>query len=164
METIQSALGLGLEGKDLNVLQVVLRAMIIFVAALIMVRLGAKRFLGRKTAFDAILGFVLASMLARAINGSGALIPTIVGGFALVGIHRLLAILAFHSHKFGLLIKGSDDLLIDNGALKETNMRRNHITKWDLMEDIRLRGKVENFDEVKAARLERNGDVSVISK
>ena len=34
-----------------------------------MVRLGDKRFLSKKTAFDAILGFILASMLARAVNG-----------------------------------------------------------------------------------------------
>ena len=164
METIQTALGLGVEGKDLGTLQVTLRAIIVFMAALVMVRLSAKRFLGRHAVFDAILGFILASMLSRGINGSAGLVPTIVGGFALVGVHRLLAMAAFHSHKFGLLIKGGDDVLIENGSLKEGAMRRNHITKTDLLEDIRLRAELEGFEEVKFARLERNGAVSVIPK
>ena len=164
MEMMQTALGMGVDPKNLGILQVTLRAIIIFFAALVMVRLSAKRFLGRHAVFDAILGFVLASTLSRAINGSAALIPTIVGGFALVGVHRLLAMTAFHSHKFGMLIKGGDDVLIENGSLKEGAMRRNHITKTDLMEDIRLRAKVEAFEQVKVARLERNGSVSVIPK
>ncbi len=41
-----------------------------FAAALVMVRSGDKRFFARKSAFDVILGFMLASVLSRAINGS----------------------------------------------------------------------------------------------
>jgi uncharacterized membrane protein YcaP (DUF421 family) len=59
------------------VLQVSLRALIMFIAALIIVRLGSKRFLARKTAFDFILAFMLGSMLSRAINGSAELLPTL---------------------------------------------------------------------------------------
>jgi uncharacterized membrane protein YcaP (DUF421 family) len=49
-------------------------------------------------------------------------------------------------------------------CLKEGAMRRNHITETDLLEDIRLRAELEGFEQVKMARLERNGAVSVIPK
>ena len=55
---IKDLLGLGWEGKDLGLLQVCLRALIVFLAALVMVRLADRRFLSKMTAFDAILGFI----------------------------------------------------------------------------------------------------------
>src|SRR5438552_16619657 len=96
MEVFEKLLGLGVEPRHLGILQVSLRALIIFIAALIIVRLGAKRFLARKTAFDFILAFILGSMLSRAINGSAPLLPTLVGALVLVLFHRLIAIVAFH--------------------------------------------------------------------
>ena len=74
-------LGLGSEARDLTFLQISLRAVIVFLATLIMVRLGHKRSLTRKSAFDAILLVILASFLARAINGTAPLFATIGAGF-----------------------------------------------------------------------------------
>jgi uncharacterized membrane protein YcaP (DUF421 family) len=90
----QKILGIGLEPKDLNYLHVALRGIIVFIAALIILRVGNKRFLSKMSAFDAILGFILASMLARAVNGSASFLPTLAGGFVLIGIHWLLAVIA----------------------------------------------------------------------
>jgi hypothetical protein len=64
--------GIGTEPKELTFLQVSVRGAIVFLAALIMVRLGSKRSLAEKTAFDAVLIVIIGSMLARAINGSEA--------------------------------------------------------------------------------------------
>ena len=73
-----------MEPKDLTFLQTALRAVIVFVATLVMVRLSSKRSLARKTAFDAVLLIIIASVLARAINGSTPFFPTIGTGFVLV--------------------------------------------------------------------------------
>src|SRR5438128_2663035 len=70
---LEMLLGLGAEPKDLNLVQVSIRGIIVMIAALIMIRLGSKRSLAQKTVYDAVLIVVLASMLARAINGSAAL-------------------------------------------------------------------------------------------
>lgn len=158
---LHTLLGIALEPKDLNYWQVALRGIIVFIAGLVMVRIGAKRFLARKTAFDVILAFVLASMLARAINGSAPFFPTIVCGFVLVLFHRLIAAIAFHWHHFGTFVKGRDDVIIENGQVCPEALRRHHLSERDLLEDLRLK----SFDspaQVKCARLERSGDVSVI--
>jgi uncharacterized membrane protein YcaP (DUF421 family) len=158
---MEDVLGLKLQPHELGYGQIVLRALVVFVAALIIVRLGAKRFLGRKTAFDFILAFVLGSMLSRAINGSAPFFQTLAGGLALVIFHRFVAWLSFRNHTIGRLVKGTDDVVIEKGELQRDAMKRNYFTDHDLMEDLRLKSH-EKPSEVKSARIGRSGDLSII--
>jgi len=155
-------LGLDSEAKDLTFLQISLRAVIIFLATLIMVRLGHKRSLARKSAFDAVLLVILASFLARAVNGTAPLFETIGAGFVVVLLNRLLALFAYQSHAFGILIKGRPELIIDNGDLVFQTMRRNHISKHDVEEDMRLEASLEDLKKIRRGFVERSGDISFI--
>jgi uncharacterized membrane protein YcaP (DUF421 family) len=157
-------LGLGAEPKDLTFVQISLRGIIVFLATLIMIRLGHKRSLARKTAFDAVLIVVLAAVLSRAVNGSSAFFATLGGGLVIVLVHRLFAALAYHSHWFGVLIKGSPDLIIEDGDLILRGMRRNHISRHDLEEDLRLDAKTEKLNDIRVSYVERSGDISFIKK
>ena len=155
-------LGLGAEPRDLTFIQISLRGIIVFLATLIMIRLGHKRSLAGKTAFDAVLIVILASVLSRAINGSSAFFATIGGSVVIVLVHRLLAFIAYHSHWFGCLIKGTPEIIVENGEPIFPIMRRNHISQHDLDEDLRLRAKMDDISSVKVARVERSGDISFI--
>jgi uncharacterized membrane protein YcaP (DUF421 family) len=155
-------LGLKLEPKDLNLLQMGVRGIIVFCITLVMVRFANKRFLSNMSAFDAILGFMLASVLARAINGSAAFFPTLSVGLVLVLLHRFLGKLAFHSRKFEDVVKGHTNVLVKNGKADEKEMRRHNITQADLYEQMRLHGNVEDMKEVETAVLERSGEISVV--
>jgi uncharacterized membrane protein YcaP (DUF421 family) len=157
-------LGLGAEPQDLTFLQISLRGVIVFIATLIMVRLGHKRSLSRKTAFDAVLLVILASVLSRAINGSAAFFATLGGGLVLVLLHRLLAFIAFHWHWFGGLIKGSPEVIVEDGDFVLRTMRRNHISTHDVEEDMRLSLRDDDISKVKRARVERSGDISFIKR
>lgn len=163
-EWLSGLLGLNLQPASLTFWQVALRAVIVFFATLVMVRLADRRFFAKKAAFDVILGFILASMLARAVNGSSAFFPTLGVGFVLVGLHRLLGALAFRFHWFGFLVKGNPDVLVENGELKKAAMRRTNISEHDLLEDLRLNGMIADPSEVRVARLERDGKISVIRR
>jgi uncharacterized membrane protein YcaP (DUF421 family) len=160
---LDRVLGLGLEPKELTFAHIALRGFIVFVITLVMVRMGDKRFLSKKTALDVILGLILASMLARAVNGNAPFWPTLGGGFVLVGLHRLIAFLSRHWHGFGQLVKGKSDLLIENGRVRDEAMRSNDLSPHDLEEDLRLNG-VEKPEQVRLAYVERNGDISVVKK
>ena len=155
-------LGLGVETKDLTFMQCSARGVIVFAATLVMVRLSSKRSLSEKTAFDAVLIVIIASVLARAINGSAPFFPTLGTGFVLVVLHRLLGAVAYYSHGFGILIKGKPVVLVQNGKLQHKNMRLNHISEHDLQEDMRLDAKTEDLSKIKVARAERSGDISFI--
>lgn len=161
MDLLYSAFGVGVEAQHLTVLQVLLRAVLIFFAALCIVRIADKRFFAKKTAFDVILGFVLASMMARAINGSEQLGPTIAAGFALALLHRGLGWLACVWPQFGGWLKGHSQTLIAEGKVDREQLQRHHIGEDDLLEELRLSG-VEKPDEARLARLERSGKISVI--
>ena len=157
-------LGLGIEPKDLTFLQVSLRGVIVFVATLVMVRFSSKRSLAEKTAFDAVLIVVVASVLARAINGSAPFFPTLGVGFVLVILHRILGVAAYHSHAFGCVIKGRPAVIVQNGKLNRETMRRNQVSEHDLEEDMRLTAKTEHVGAIKIARVERSGDISFIKR
>jgi len=163
-EWINEHLGFGAEPKSLTFLQIAVRGIIVFAVTLVMVRLGDKRFLSKKTAFDAILGLILASMLARAVNGSASFWPTLGGGFVLVGLHRLIAFLSRRWHKFGILVKGTSDLVVRDGQVIEAGMRKNDLSEHDLQEDMRLKGQVDAVSEIKVAYAERNGQISVVRR
>ncbi len=162
MNTLDSLLGLGLEPKDLGLGQVCLRGIVVFLVSLVMLRLADKRFMSKMTAFDVVLGFILASALARAINGSAPLFPSLAMGFVLVGLHRVLATLSARSERFGLLIKGRTDVLVENGKLNQAAMRSNKISENDLLEAARLHAEVQTLQDIRSAILERSGEISVI--
>lgn len=157
-------LGLGADPQTLTFTQISIRGIIVFVFTLVMMRFSARRSLARRTVFDSVFLVILASVLARAINGSADLLPTIGGGFAMVAFHRLLAWIAFYSHWFGDFIKGPERIVIHNGEMIHHAMRANHISKHDLEEDLRLDLHIEELSGIRTARLERSGDISFIRK
>ena len=159
-----SALGLGVEPKELTFLQISLRGLVVFVLTLVIIRLGHKRSLARKTAFDAVLLVILASVLARAINGSASFFATLGGSLVIVLFHRLLGLASCRWHWLGTLMKGVPEILVLDGERRQKVMRRNHISDHDLDEDMRLEAKTDDLSKVRIARIERSGDISFIKK
>jgi uncharacterized membrane protein YcaP (DUF421 family) len=163
IDALHSAFGVGVEAQHLTITQVVLRAVLVFFAALCIVRVANKRFFAKKTAFDLILGLILASMLARAINGSEQLGPTIAAGFVLALLHRFLGWLACKWLALAGVIKGHSETLITDGEIDRDTLRKHHIGEDDLLEELRLNG-IEKPAQARLARLERSGEISVIPK
>src|SRR5260370_12833347 len=94
---------------------------------------------------------LLASVLSLAINGSAAFFATLGGGLVLVLLHRLLAFIAYHSHWFGILIKGRPELIIEDGDFVLNTMHRNHISTHDVDADMRL--SLHNDDSSKVNKV-----------
>lgn len=159
-QSISEILGLRVEGP--NALQMALRALIVYVATLAMVRVGEKRFLGKNTAFDVILGIVLGSVVSRAVTGQSPFFPTLAAGFVLVTLHWIFAALAFRSDWFGTLVKGHVRMLVEDGEIRWDAMQESHISEQDLQEALRRQAQIEDVSRVKAARLERSGEISAL--
>lgn len=162
--SFEAWMGLGIEPKNLTFLQISLRGVVVMIASLIMIRLGSKRALAEKTAFDAVLIVILASVLSRAINGSASFWPTLGAGFLIVLLHRAAASMAYRWHWLGIVIKGEPHVLLRDGQFDFKAMRRNHISQHDFEEDMRLDAKVDDKSKLKVARIERSGDISFIKK
>jgi uncharacterized membrane protein YcaP (DUF421 family) len=156
-------LGLGLEASELGVGHMLVRTLVVFSFAVILFRMADRRFLGRNAGYDVMLGVVLGSVLSRAINGSAAFFPTLAASAALVGLHHLLSTIAFHSHTWSRLLKGSPRMLVSDGNIDRDELRRNKLTDEDLDESLRLHGQEIGTDDVREARIERNGEISVVT-
>lgn len=144
--------------------QMVIRGVLIFFYTLLLVRVGNRRVFGKNTSFDIVLGVILGSIMSRALTANAPFVPTLAAATSLVLLHWLLAVIAQHSTAFGHLIKGTEILLVKDGQIQEGALKKTNLTEHDLVESLRANGGTEDVESVKAAYLERNGEISVIDR
>lgn len=159
-EAMTQFLGLDRDIGDVDSSQMALRAILIYVLALALLRIASKRFLSQATAFDVIIGIMFGSILSRAINGSAPFLPTIMAAAAMVALHGLFAALAFNT-TIGSIFKGQPRLLIKDGQVQREAMRKASISSADLEQALRLEGYTD-ASKIRRAYFERSGSVSVI--
>ena len=102
--------------------------------------------------------------MSRAINGAAAFFPSLLAGFLLVVLYRLLSYVACRSHAWGKRLKGVSVPIIRDGVVDTDAMQRHRISRHDLEQDLRLNASLEDVLLVRQATLERNGEISVIRK
>jgi uncharacterized membrane protein YcaP (DUF421 family) len=160
LELLAAMFGGDAPHEPLQFHQVCARAVVVYLGGLAIVRLGKSRLISHTTALDVILGFLLGSLLSRGITGNASISGTLGASAAVVLTHWMLTRLGLRSHRLGLLLKGRDAVLVDQGRMQPEAMRRSHISEDDLLESIRLHG-LAGLGEVESARKERNGEISV---
>jgi uncharacterized membrane protein YcaP (DUF421 family) len=154
-----------LDGDPRAALPVIaLRTLIMFIVALVFLRLSSRRFLGRHSALDWVLAVILGSVLSRAINGDAPLLTTIAAGLVLVALNWLFGAGAVRWRWLDRLIHGRPIVLVEDGQLKEAAMRRHHFTVDDVLEDVRNAIQSDRLDDVQLALLERNGRLTVVRR
>ncbi|MGC5332239.1 DUF421 domain-containing protein [Micromonospora sp. DT62] len=162
MRLLQSLLGIGAE--ELNPGQMALRAILTFVVSVAIVRLGHKRLFGKATAFDLVVAIMFGSVMSRAITNTLGLLGIWLAGFALVMMHRLAATLSYHINLFGPLFKGKPVLLVEDGQMIRSAMRKSHVSRGDLEEALRETGSDADLSRIRQAYLERDGTISVVPR
>lgn len=158
---VQTLLGSG-AGIDTESVQMGARTIVIYIATLAIVRVASKRFLSEATAFDVIVAIMLGSIMSRGINSSTPLVPTVVAGAALLGLHWLFATLAYRTNWFGGWIKGHRVLLIKDGQVQEDGMSQAALTSADLAQALRMETRETDPAKIELAYMERNGKISAL--
>lgn len=162
IDFLDSLLGIG--SDSLTWWQMAIRAVVVFIAALLIMRIGNKRIFGKHTAFDIVLGIIYGSVLSRAITGNSPFWPTLAAALTLVLLHRFFAFLAYNtSGFFGPFIKGSPVCLINDGEIQEDELKKHNLTEKDLEEALRV-GGVASAKDVAYGCLERSGNISIVKK
>ena len=149
--------------NELTTAQVCLRAVVVYFVLISFVRIGKKRFLGQATAFDVVLIIMIGSLASRSVSGTAPFIATLAATLAFILVHWFVSYLSVRSPILSSLVKGNDTLLVKHGRLDRKALRDAHMSSDDLDEDLREQG-VETLQEIKEARLERSGKLSVIRK
>jgi uncharacterized membrane protein YcaP (DUF421 family) len=163
-DIVDRLLGLSLDANELGFRHMALRSVIVFVFAVMLARLGARRFLAHNAGFDIMVAIILGSVLSRGINGQSAFFPTLGASAVLVALHAVMASMAFRWHGFSQLVKGRPTVLLKDGKIDRRGLAQCKITDHDLEENLRLHGNTCDPSKIAEARLERNGEVSVVKK
>jgi uncharacterized membrane protein YcaP (DUF421 family) len=161
MEPIYQIFGIG---KDLTVLQMTARAIVVFMVTLILVRISGRRSFGLHTPLDNIITIMLGAVMSRAIVGASDFMPVIAASGMLVIIHRFFAYLMVRHPGFSRLITGEKMLLFKEGNFIEHNMERAQVCKEDILQEVRKSALTENLDSIEKIYIERNGEVNSVRK
>ena len=161
MEILSKIFG---EGKDLNIYQMCLRAIVIFFITLFLIRVSGRRSFGMRSPFDNIIVILLGAILSRTIVGASEFLPTISAAFVIVFMHRLFAWIAMSYQQFGAIIEGEKIILYENGILINGNMKKALLSEKDLYESLRKTLNMDSLENIKCAYMECNGEISFIKK
>ncbi|MEO8765479.1 MAG: YetF domain-containing protein [Ginsengibacter sp.] len=161
MQTIYELFG---HGDDLTIIQMSLRAILIFFIALMLIRFTGMRIFGIETAFDTCIIIMLGAVLTRAIVGASPFVPTIIASVALVSVHKIIAIISVTNQTISHLVKGIPYSLYKDGKLNDKNLRKCLLSFGDIMEEVRLKLNQNSLDNIEEIFMERTGKISVIRK
>jgi len=152
------------EGKDLNALQMTSRGMMIFLVALVLIRISGRRSFGIRTPLDNIIVVLLGAVLSRAVVGASPVIPTLVACTSIVLLHRFLGYLIAKNKSIARLVEGSRILLYKDGSFIKRNMVRALVCEEDATQGVRKSALTEDLNEIETIYMERNGEISAIKK
>jgi uncharacterized membrane protein YcaP (DUF421 family) len=154
---------IGENEKDLSPMQMAIRAVLVFIIALIMIRLSGRRAFGMHSPFDIVSSILLGAILSRSVIGGCPFFSPIAGSIAIVGLHWIIARVSTHNDKFGMVVKGKAKLLYEDGKLFRKNMLAGFISQKDLEEAMR-KENIDSLGKVKSASMERDGTISIVKK
>src|ERR1700744_3393368 len=117
------------EGKDLSVIQMCDRAIVIYFIALVLLRISGRRTFGKKTAFDNIIVFILGAILSRAVVGASDFWATVASCLVLALMHRGLAWLSIRSNGIRHILEGKSILLYKNKHLYKENFSKSLVAE-----------------------------------
>ena len=154
---------LGLNASHLTLLQMMIRAILIFFVAILLIRISGLRTLGKLSAFDNLTTLIMGAILGRAIVvADQPFFESLITVGLIMILHRALAWLTFRSKIAGTLIKGEPIVLMKNSHWQNNNLRRTDISIDDIEEALRQDLHASSMDTVKDIYLERSGKISMI--
>ena len=152
------------EGKDLNTLQMSCRGVVVFLIALILIRISGRRSFGVRTAFDNIIIILLGAILSRAVVGASAFVPIVIASTVIVLMHRMLGHLIISNEFARRLVEGKKILLFKDNKFIRENMNKGLVSAEDILQGVRKSALTENMDDIDAVYIERNGEISAVRK
>lgn len=140
----------------------VVRTVLTFIALLAAMRMSGKRTVSQLAPFDLavviLIGEVAAIPIAdHEVDIFHGIIPVLM----IAGLHVLLSKINLHSRTFEDVTEGRSTVLIQDGKILKENLVKERVSRRDLIAALRL-AEISSLKEVRVARLEHSGGVSVI--
>lgn len=149
---------------ELPVVEKIIRAAAVYFFLLVAFRLTGKRQLGQMSSFDLVVLLIISNIVQNAMIGND---NSITGGFigaaTILVLNYGIARLVVANRSVERLIEGAPTVLIHNGKVIEQNLRRELLTRDELMAALRRQG-ILSVDEVRVALLEETGAITAVKR
>lgn len=138
-----------------------LRTLVLYLVLIFAVRLMGKRQIGEMEPVEFVVTMLLANLAAIPMqDGAIPLYSGLVPILTVLGAELVLSGLIFSSVAFRKLLCGKPVILIDNGKIRQENLRRTRVTLDELTGHLREKN-VLDIRTVQYAILETDGQLSV---
>lgn len=143
---------------------IIFRTVLFYFLVVIAYKIMGKREVGELGVFDFIISMLISQLIAICIENYKdpiwfVIVPTLI----LVLFQIVFSFLSLKSNKFRDILDGKESIIISNGKLNFSEMKKQKYNLNDLLLQLRDKG-IRTIEEVDYAILETNGKLSVFQK
>src|SRR3954454_1479447 len=145
-------------------MDLVLRATVLYVFIVVVMRVIGRRELSSMSPIDLILLIVLGDAVQQGLTQDDY---SVTGAFIAVATIASLQVLtsyvSFRSGRARKVLEGLPIVLIEDGKIVQENLNRERMTEDEVAEEMRMQ-QISAFSEVQWGILESNGSISFVQK
>lgn len=139
-----------------------IRTIIVFILLVVSLRIMGKRQLGELEPLELVVAVLISNLAAQPLQDTGTpLIYGIVPVLTLLASQLVISGLSVKYGRFRRLLSGKPSILIDNGVIVQSEMKKSRISVDELYVELRING-ITDISTVKHAILETDGTLSVL--
>ncbi len=137
------------------------RTIILYILIIAALRAMGKRQVGELSPSEFVVTLLVSELATIPMQSTSVpLLHGVIPILTLLGLEIIISTIFIRSRRIRKFAVGKINILIENGKIKQDEMRKLRITLDELLEEIRLKGFL-NISEIKYAILEANGELSV---
>jgi uncharacterized membrane protein YcaP (DUF421 family) len=149
---------------DIPVWNLIVRAVVVYVAILMLLRISGKRQVGQMGIGQLVALLLISNAVQNSMNGGdNSLVAGLILAAVLIIVSYLIEFITYRSKKLENFVQGRPTLLVHKGNVLHDHLRRELLSVRELHVLLRKQG-VHGFEEVEEAVLESDGFVSVVRK
>jgi uncharacterized membrane protein YcaP (DUF421 family) len=148
---------------ELDLTGIIFRVSVMYLYALVLVRISGKQSLGQLSPMDFIVTLIIGDLFDDVFWAEVPLLQGMVGFATIILVHIFVTFVTSRNTAIYWLLASPARPLVQAGRLVQESLQLERVRPEDVQFELRLKGE-EHMREVKAARLEPSGQVSVIKE
>ena len=148
---------------ELDLTGIIIRVSVMYLYALALVRISGKQTLGQLTPMDFVVTLIIGDFFDDVFWAEVPLVQGLVAFATIVLLHMLVLFITSRNKAIYWALASPARPLVEDGRLDQKNLQLERMRPENLQSDLRLKGE-EHLREIKEARLEPSGQVSVIKQ
>ncbi|WP_460713351.1 DUF421 domain-containing protein [Lysobacter terrae] len=154
----------GLFDLSLPWYQFVLRAVFVYFAVMVLVRISGKRAVGQFTPFDLVLLILIGNAVQNGLNGGdNSLSAAVILSATLLALNYGVAFLSARYPSIRKIAEGEPVILVHEGHVLRDVLKRELVSRADFDKAMREAG-ICDVEEIHQAVLETNGHITIIPR